>query len=112
IQRNYDWAQQAIMEVDGVTIAVPLVENQALLQAKNVSRGVVVRGLSQESFKAKTVLSDNLIEGDLKYFEDNAVIIGSGMANRLRLSVGDEITLLSPQGKASPFGTVPKRLVP
>lgn len=112
IQKNYDWAQHAIMEVDGVTIAAPLVENQALLQVKDVSRGVVIRGISAESFKAKTILSENITAGDLKNFEGNSIIIGSGMASRLRLNVGDEINLLSPQGKASPFGTVPKRLVP
>ena len=40
--------------------------------------------------------------------QDNDVIIGYRLAQKLGVDVGDIVTLLSPQGTASPLGTVPR----
>jgi lipoprotein-releasing system permease protein len=42
------------------------------------------------------------------FLEGNGVIIGRELAQRYRLFPGDEIVMLSPQGKVSPFGTIPR----
>ena len=47
--------------------------------------------------------------GELKNFRGtNAVIIGTRLADNLNLSVGDKITLISPKGSVTVFGTVPR----
>ena len=39
---------------------------------------------------------------------DDAIAIGVGMARSYRLRVGDALTLISPQGAATAFGTIPR----
>jgi lipoprotein-releasing system permease protein len=41
-------------------------------------------------------------------FEGDVVVLGYRLANKLGVSEGDEITLLSPNGKITMFGTVPR----
>ena len=36
--------------------------------------------------------------------------VGEKMAERLGLQVGDQITLMAPKGRASPFGTIPRTM--
>jgi len=100
-----DRLQERIPAVTGV---FPMVERQALLTAQGRSNGVMVRGLSAFSFGNKPVLSASIREGSLAAFKDDAAAVGIEMAKKLNLKVGDPIVLISPQGKATPFGTMPR----
>lgn len=95
-------------QVDGVKSIRPIVEGQVLVSANGVASGAMVRGMSGEDFVTKPILSDGVQAGDLSAFTENGVAIGSEMARRLGLKLGDSFTILSPKGKASPFGTVPR----
>ena len=98
-----------VENTDGVTIMLPQIERQALFSVNGNSTGVMVRGLTADSFQSKPVLKDSLIQGNMSAFNaGNGIIIGKELARKYRLFEGDEITLLSPQGKTSPFGTIPK----
>jgi lipoprotein-releasing system permease protein len=96
---------QAIKDVKKV---IPQVENQALLSTGNAATGVLVRGLSREAFKRKPILTDSLVSGTLANFAAQRVIIGTEMARRLGVTVGEQITLTAPEGKSTPFGTIPR----
>lgn len=103
-----NWVR-TLSRVDGLTVVLPQVEKQALFSVKGASSGVMVRGIAQESFKAKPVLSTSIIMGDMSDFNTGTgLIIGKELAGRYRLYPGDEIVLLSPQGKTTPFGTLPR----
>lgn len=107
--RPYENWPDILEQVEGVTLALPHIEKQALFSVNGASSGVMVRGLSAESFQAKPVLKDSIIMGGMDAFnEGNGIIIGKELARRYNLGVGDEVVLLSPQGKASPFGTIPR----
>ena len=54
-------------------------------------------------------MSDSIILGDVKDFREYGVAVGSALAEKLRLTVGDQITLTAPQGKVTPFGNMPVR---
>ncbi|MBU6235651.1 MAG: lipoprotein-releasing ABC transporter permease subunit, partial [Alphaproteobacteria bacterium] len=95
-------------KVQGITGVFPMVERQALMTVDGRSQGVMVRGLSSESFSKKPVLSDGIKEGSLARFEKDSAAIGVEMARRLNLRIGDEIVLVGPQGKPTPFGTMPR----
>lgn len=97
-----------IQNVDGVTSVAPVVEGQVLVSAKNVSTGAMVRGYTPQYMETKPLLSSSIIRGDIKNFTDDKVAIGSEMADRFALDIGDTITLISPKGKTSPFGTIPR----
>ena len=103
-----DWVTM-LGTVDGVNVVLPQIEKQALLSVKGASTGVMVRGITQDSFNKKPVLGDAITDGDMSAFnEGTGVIIGVELARKYRLYPGDELVMLSPQGKASPFGTIPR----
>jgi len=58
---------------------------------------------------ARRIVADNIILGKLADFGgEDTVIIGSRLASRLGLAVGGKITLISPKGNVTAFGTVPR----
>jgi lipoprotein-releasing system permease protein len=106
-----DYAKLAdrIKQVPGVTEASPMIEGQVLASANGAASGALVRGMRPEDLKAKTLVSGHIVGGSLdRFVGDDAIMIGSKMAARFRLNVGDSITLIAPQGSVTAFGTVPR----
>ena len=106
----YDQATARILKVPGVVEAYPIVDGRGLASNDNANDGVVVRGIRAADL-AKTPVADNgkLLPGALDYFKgDDAVIVGRGLAAKLGLRVGGDITLLAPKGNVTPFGTTPR----
>lgn len=96
-----------IQSVPGVRLAYPMLERQAIAMAKNNASGVMVQGLP-----AAAVTGRNRIkltpETAIEQFNGDHVFIGRLVAKSLNLGVGDKITLLTQQGVATAFGTIPK----
>jgi lipoprotein-releasing system permease protein len=106
---NFDAAAAAVRTVPGVVSVTPEVEGQVLATAHDVTSGALVRGMRLEDFKKHPILAGNITAGKLDDFTGgDTVILGQRLAEKLRLQVGDEITLISPQGSATAFGTVPR----
>jgi lipoprotein-releasing system permease protein len=71
--------------------------------------GVLVHGIRPADLANVTVLVEKLSPGALRNFGgDESVIIGQGLANKLGLRLGGDITLIAPQGNVTPFGTTPR----
>jgi lipoprotein-releasing system permease protein len=96
--------------VAGVRYATPLVEGQVLASGNiGAGTGAVVRGIRAEDLGRIDLVAGNIRQGSIVGF-DNAggVAIGSRMAENLGLSLGDLITLISPEGDVTVFGTTPR----
>ncbi|HYD69599.1 lipoprotein-releasing ABC transporter permease subunit [Azospirillum sp.] len=107
--RDYDALAQALRATPGVVSVTPTVEGQALIAAKGSASGAVVRGVRPEDFRARPTLAGHIVAGSAEAFGEDRVAIGARMAQRLKLNVGDSITLIAPQGNATAFGTVPRQ---
>jgi len=106
---DFDRITGEIRRLPGVALAAPLVEGQVMASANGNAGGALVRGLKPEDMKARTLISSHIVGGSLNDFSgDDAALIGERMAQRFRLAVGDRITLISPQGNATAFGTMPR----
>lgn len=106
---GYDPLVVNIQGVEGVVQATPLVEGQVLVTANGRASGAKVRGLRAEDFARRPLLADNLFAGSLEDFDEgDGVLVGSRLAGRLRLVIGDQITFVSPRGNVTAFGTVPR----
>ncbi|PJB70410.1 MAG: lipoprotein-releasing system transmembrane subunit LolC [Alphaproteobacteria bacterium CG_4_9_14_3_um_filter_47_13] len=105
---DYSVMKLKIESVQGVRMVVPMIEGQALLSVRGVANGVIVRGMTQEDFLRKPILSDSITSGKAGNFEGTTIAIGSAMAEKFKLMVGDTVTLIAPKGKVSPFGTIPR----
>lgn len=107
---DYEEVASRIETAPGVTKAVPLVEGQALVSgAVGAGTGALVRGVRVDDFERLGSVSENIQEGSVERFrEGEGVAIGFRMAQNLGLIAGDLITLVSPEGDVTPFGTTPR----
>jgi lipoprotein-releasing system permease protein len=96
--------------VPGVVSILPVLDGQVLLTtSQGGGRGGLVRGVTAEDLRQLHPVADHLIAGRLADLTgDNAILVGAGIAAYYRLRVGSDITLISPQGAATAFGTVPR----
>jgi lipoprotein-releasing system permease protein len=108
--RDFDSIVAAVRGLPDVVSVIPVVEGQALLTAdRGGAYGGLVRGIRPDDLRHLSLVADNIRAGSLDAFRgDNAVAIGVGLAQRLGIGVGSAITLVSPQGQATAFGTVPR----
>ncbi|HZB62360.1 MAG TPA: lipoprotein-releasing ABC transporter permease subunit, partial [Microvirga sp.] len=87
----------------------PLVEGQAFGSSQYNGSGVLVRGIRVEDLQKIEHIAGNLRQGSLDNFsEGEGVVIGRRLAESLSLQAGDTLTLITPRGAATPFGTAPR----
>jgi lipoprotein-releasing system permease protein len=106
-----DWegAAARIRALPDIVDAAALVEGQVMATANNVASGALVRGLAPADMARRTLIVSNIKSGSLAEFAgEDAAMIGARMAQRMGLAVGDRITLISPQGNVTAFGTMPR----
>ena len=106
---DYDAVAGRIRAVNGVVSATPIVDGQVMASQNGANSGVLVRGVRREDLAKVTVLTEKLSPRALQFFEgEESVIIGQGLANKLGLRLGADITLIAPRGNVTPFGTTPR----
>jgi lipoprotein-releasing system permease protein len=99
-----------IAAIPGVDAAIPLIDGQAFASGRiGVGSGALVRGISGEDLGRLELVANNVKQGSLVGFDGSeTVAIGSRLAENLGLVLGDSVTLISPEGDVTPFGTTPR----
>ena len=106
---GYDEAARRLSAIPGVRAAFPLIEGQALASTPAQAIAGYVRGVPESGIKSLKIVADNVKMGTLDGFgAQEGIAIGTRLANALRVGVGDMVTLVSPRGAATPFGTAPR----
>ena len=107
---EFDDVAKRIRAIPGVVSATPIVEGQVLITSDSGgAAGGLARGIRPDDLRARPLIADGIRLGSLDAFEgEDAIIIGRRLAARLRVSVGDNVSLVSPQGRTTVFGTVPR----
>ncbi len=107
---NYQSLVTRIRGIRDVAAATPVLDGQALLStAGGGARGGLVRGITLDDLRALHPISDHIVAGSLTGFDgDDAIVVGIGLATAYRLRIGDPLTVISPEGAATAFGTVPR----
>jgi lipoprotein-releasing system permease protein len=106
-----DW--QAVAErvaaIQGVRLASPIVEGQALASSPFNNAGVLVRGIRSSDLSKLPSISKNIRQGTLEGFDEGqGLAIGKRLADQLSLRAGDNVTLVAPRGAVTPMGTTPR----
>ena len=70
--------------------------------------GALVRGIRPEDLRALRLVSGHIMAGSLADFGDDGIAIGYRLAQRLGVGLGGRVTVISPQGTATAFGTMPR----
>lgn len=97
-----------LLAAPGVVDAFPEVEAQAMATAPDGATGVIVRGMRPDDLLRRELVADNVAAGSLDDVRDGAAALGARLARLLGVTVGDEVTLLHPDGAETAFGTIPR----
>jgi lipoprotein-releasing system permease protein len=106
---DYQAVAERLSKLEGIRLAVPIVEGQALASSPFNAAGVLVRGIRGEDLGGLTSIAKNIKQGTLEGFDQGqGVVIGRRLADQLTLRAGDSVTLVSPRGAVTPMGTTPR----
>ena len=105
---NSDEIIENLRDIREINNFFPMLESQVLVMGESQSSGALLRGVASKSLKSHEIIHKNVITGHVDNINRGEVVIGSRLASNLGLSKGENLTLLSPRGVSSPFGTVPR----
>jgi lipoprotein-releasing system permease protein len=107
-----DWREilKEARATPGVTAAIPLIEQPLMASYEGRVDGILVRGMQRQDILDNPTLQGKVLSGSLEALRPGAekVAIGARLAESLGATVGGSISLISPQGRTTPFGTVPR----
>lgn len=106
---DYEAMAEKIKQVPGVQVAMPVIEGQVMVSSSSQALGGLVRGVRESDLKSLKLVSGNVRAGTLDGFDkQTGIAMGVRLANQLHVGLGDSVTLVSPRGAATPFGTAPR----
>ena len=107
-----DWRRIAAeaRKLPGVTSATPLIEQPLMATYGGRVEGVLVRGMTIPDLRRNPVMQGKVVRGSLNALAPGTdrIAIGARLAEQLGADLGSQISLISPQGQTTPFGTVPR----
>jgi lipoprotein-releasing system permease protein len=90
--------------------AAPYIEGEVMLNRGRQVGGAVVRGVSPDYERRVSEVADQIVAGDfdrLRAGEFN-IVLGKELALLLGVSVGDRVTVITPQANNTPVGVLPR----
>ncbi len=110
--RLRDWrpVMARIEATPGVRGAAPFVEVQAMLAHEGLLKGTLLRGIDPGLEAAVSRVEAHMVAGSLALLEPGAdgLVLGRLLAARLRVGLGDSLTLLVPTGSDTGARLVPR----
>ena len=110
--RLSDWQRiaSAARATPGVISALPLIEQPLMASANGRVEGILVRGMRPEDLRTNKIINSNVKSGSMATITPGSgkVAIGSQLAQALGAYPGSEISLISPEGRDTPVGSVPR----
>ncbi len=94
--------------VPGVVGVRPVIDGQVMISANHHAAGADAHGIAPASLAAQAMIASDLAPEAMTRFAAGEVLLGSRLAAKLGVTTGDSVSLLSPNGQATAFGTVPR----
>lgn len=107
INSDYYAVSKSIERIPGILKATPMTNDQVIIVANGKIAGSVVRGVSTKDLLDSTAVTNNVIIGDVKKFNEG-IIIGARLAEVLNIDYGDEITFISSEEFDALLGEMPR----
>lgn len=106
---DYDTLAAGIKTVPGVASATPKVTGQVMATNRGVALGAQVMAIPYEALAKRPLFTEHVSGGNLEGLNDgSAIVLGQRLAENLHVQVGDQLTLISPQGQATIAGFIPR----
>ena len=84
---------------------------EAIIIQRNISKGIVLRGYSQNDFSKLSIINDEGFVGDRNNLKKNYISIGKELSFTLGLKIGDDVTIMSSSGIETVIGSLPKKKI-
>ncbi|MCA4775162.1 lipoprotein-releasing ABC transporter permease subunit [Wolbachia endosymbiont of Mansonella ozzardi] len=107
INSDYHAVLKSIEKIPSVLKATPMTNDQVIIAANGKITSSVVRGVSVKDLFNNTTVTNNIIVGNVRKF-DEGVIIGARLAEALNTDCGNKIMLISPEGFDALFDEIPR----
>jgi lipoprotein-releasing system permease protein len=109
---DYQELAKKLAALPGVKSVTPAVYQPVLMSFAGDARGVVTKGIEPQEEERSDEALRRIVAGKLDFSADadgiDALIVGQQLAGEWKLAPGDYVTLISPQGRLTPFGLVPR----
>lgn len=110
--RDYEVLATKLAKIPGVRSVTPAAYQTVLLSFGGENLGVVVKGVEPDRERRGDEALQRIVAGNADFRPDadgiEAVIVGKQLADDWRMSPGDYVTLISPQGRLTPYGLIPR----
>ena len=105
---DYDAMAAEIAALPGVTRATPVIRGQVMVKMGDRSNVAEIYGVSADDLRAMPRISDpETAMGRIEDFE-GGIAVGAALARDLGLVIGQRVSLISPDGAQTAFGTTPR----
>lgn len=104
---NWQKLQAKINQHPNVISTSPYIQKYALINTSFGSQGISIRGIKPQLEKQTSVVLDKIKSGHVQ-LDKSSILIGNGLAVKLGVTLGDKITLLTPQFSANIIGIQPR----
>jgi len=116
---DYQALMQDIEKEPGVVAATPFVYAQVMVSSGKSVSGAILRGIDPQTAAKVINIQENMLRGNLADLRSEppsasgsspqqGIILGVELANNLGLRQGEWVTVISPSGRLTPMGQVPK----
>lgn len=106
---DFDRLKNGILKLPNIVAATPYIEGQVMVTANGVASGALAKGMRLSDIEKKPLLAKSIYSDRLSDFnQPTSIILGRQLAMHLGVTLGDTVTLISPQTTATPFGMVPR----
>ena len=108
--QNWQQTAEIVSKNSHVLGVAPYSSGQGLLSTGSSVRGVLLRGIDPGLETKVSDIDKQMAYGKLTDLQagEYGIILGLDLARLLRLSVGDKVNVIIPQGRATPAGIVPR----
>ena len=107
--KNDSQFSQKIVDDDKNLIVHEVVSSQGLLSFKKYSSGVLIKGVTENFFLERNILTKSISRESIQDFKGNkGIFVGEKLRKKLGLNIGDYLTIMSSQNYETIFGNLPR----
>jgi lipoprotein-releasing system permease protein len=106
---DYEEKIYKLTQISGIKKVSAIIEGQVLISYNDRQAGVAIRAPRSQDLEQMSLMQKGLQQGSYDTLQDgNHIALGSKLASQLGVGLNDNITIISPKGRSTPFGTAPR----
>ncbi len=107
---NYQSLQTKLSKVPGVIGTAAFIEGQGMLTHDGLVNPVLINGIVPDQETQVSEIGSKMIQGNLSELKPGSfnIVMGEQLANALGLTLGDKVTLVTPEAALTPVGVIPR----